>query len=113
MAEQVFPTKGNLINTKKSLELARLGFELLDRKRNIIVQTDPAVFTGFRDRFRLRPIQCQAIGVDTDFQPSLFQELECLYKLGMEQRFSPTAQNDPFAVQFTQAVRNPFDFFPG
>lgn len=38
MAEQVFPTKGNLINTKKSLELARLGFELLDRKRNIIVR---------------------------------------------------------------------------
>lgn len=38
MAEQVFPTKGNLINTKKSLELAKLGFELLDRKRNIIVR---------------------------------------------------------------------------
>lgn len=38
MAEQVFPTKGNLINTKKSLELARVGFELLDRKRNIIVR---------------------------------------------------------------------------
>lgn len=38
MAEQVFPTKGNLINTKKSLDLAKLGFELLDRKRNIIVR---------------------------------------------------------------------------
>ena len=38
MAEQVFPTKGNLINTKKSLSLAKVGFELLDRKRNIIVR---------------------------------------------------------------------------
>ncbi|MCI8554122.1 MAG: V-type ATP synthase subunit D [Clostridiales bacterium] len=38
MAEQVFPTKGNLISTKKSLALARMGFELLDRKRNIIVR---------------------------------------------------------------------------
>ncbi len=38
MAEQVFPTKGNLINTKKSLNLAKVGFELLDRKRNIIVR---------------------------------------------------------------------------
>lgn len=38
MAEQVFPTKGNLINTKKTLELARVGFELMDRKRNIIVR---------------------------------------------------------------------------
>ncbi len=38
MADQVFPTKGNLINTKKSLDLAMLGFELLDRKRNVIVR---------------------------------------------------------------------------
>ena len=38
MADQVFPTKGNLINTKKSLVLAKVGFELLDRKRNIIVR---------------------------------------------------------------------------
>lgn len=38
MAEQVFPTKGNLINTKKTLDLARVGFELMDRKRNIIVR---------------------------------------------------------------------------
>lgn len=38
MADQIFPTKGNLINTKKSLDLAMLGFELLDRKRNVIVR---------------------------------------------------------------------------
>ncbi len=38
MAEQVFPTKGNLINTKRTLDLAKVGFELLDRKRNIIVR---------------------------------------------------------------------------
>ena len=38
MAEQVFPTKGNLMSTKKSLDLARVGFELLDRKRNILVR---------------------------------------------------------------------------
>lgn len=38
MANQVFPTKGNLISTKKSLDLAKVGFELLDRKRNIITR---------------------------------------------------------------------------
>lgn len=38
MAQQVFPTKGNLISTKKSLQLARLGYELLDRKRNILIR---------------------------------------------------------------------------
>lgn len=32
------PTKGNLIATKKSLELAKNGFELLDKKRNILVR---------------------------------------------------------------------------
>ncbi len=38
MNDQVFPTKGNLINTKKSLALAKLGYELLDRKRNILIR---------------------------------------------------------------------------
>lgn len=38
MAQQIFPTKGNLINTKKSLSLAKLGYELLDRKRNILIR---------------------------------------------------------------------------
>ncbi len=35
MRNNVFPTKGNLLSTKKSLALAKMGFELLDRKRNI------------------------------------------------------------------------------
>lgn len=35
---QVFPTKSNLISTKKSLDLAKLGYDLLDRKRNILVR---------------------------------------------------------------------------
>ncbi len=32
------PTKGNLLALKKSLQLAQLGYELLDRKRNILVK---------------------------------------------------------------------------
>ncbi len=38
MAFQAVPTKGNLINTKKSLALAQTGYELLDKKRNIIIR---------------------------------------------------------------------------
>lgn len=38
MAQQIFPTKGNLINSKKALKLAALGYELLDRKRNILIR---------------------------------------------------------------------------
>ena len=35
---QVFPTKSNLISTKRSLSLARVGYDLMDRKRNILVR---------------------------------------------------------------------------
>lgn len=39
MAEQqVFATKGNLILYKKALKLAALGYELLDKKRNILIR---------------------------------------------------------------------------
>lgn len=34
----IAPTKGNLIATKKSYELSKVGFELLDRKRNILIR---------------------------------------------------------------------------
>ena len=34
----VIPTKGNLLNIKKSLGLATLGYSLLDRKRNILIR---------------------------------------------------------------------------
>ena len=33
-----FPTKGNLILAKKSLALARLGYGLMDKKRNILIR---------------------------------------------------------------------------
>lgn len=38
MAMQAVPTKGNLMTFKKSLSLARTGYELLDKKRNILVR---------------------------------------------------------------------------
>lgn len=38
MAEQIFPTKGNLIKMKRSLKQAQLGYELMDRKRNILIR---------------------------------------------------------------------------
>lgn len=34
----VIPTKGNLMALKRSLTLARLGFDLMDRKRNILIR---------------------------------------------------------------------------
>ena len=38
MADQVFPTKSNLMNAKKSLALAQLGYDLMDKKRTILIR---------------------------------------------------------------------------
>ena len=38
MAEQITPTKANLIAAKKNLQLAKTGFDLLDRKRNVLMR---------------------------------------------------------------------------
>lgn len=34
----VVATKGNLINTKKSLALAKVGYDLMDKKRNVLIR---------------------------------------------------------------------------
>lgn len=36
--KQVFPTKGNLLALNKSTKLAKLGYDLMDRKRNILIR---------------------------------------------------------------------------
>ena len=38
MAQQVFATKGNLIAARRSLIQAKIGYELMDRKRNILIR---------------------------------------------------------------------------
>ncbi len=38
MDPNTFPTKGNLILAKNSLELSRQGFDLMDKKRNILIR---------------------------------------------------------------------------
>lgn len=38
MADQVFPTKGNLMAAKRSLVLSKLGYDLMDRKRNVLIR---------------------------------------------------------------------------
>ncbi len=38
MSQRMFPTKGNLIACKKNLALAKLGFDLIDKKRNVLMR---------------------------------------------------------------------------
>lgn len=45
MAQQVFPTKGNLIATKKTLALSTMGYDLMDKKRNILIREMMSLWT--------------------------------------------------------------------
>ncbi len=38
MSQNIFPTKNNLIKAKKSLKLAKVGYDLMDRKRSVLVR---------------------------------------------------------------------------
>ena len=38
MAENILPTKGNLMNARRSLELAKVGFDLMERKRKFLLR---------------------------------------------------------------------------
>ena len=49
MAENVAPTKGNLIALKNSLALARNGYDLMDRKRNILVRETMELIEGAKE----------------------------------------------------------------
>ena len=56
MAQQVFPTKSNLMATKRSLALAEQGYDLMDRKRNILVREMMQLIdraAGIQDRISL------------------------------------------------------------
>lgn len=37
MDTRAFPTKGNLIANKNTLKLAKMGYELMDKKRNVLI----------------------------------------------------------------------------
>lgn len=59
MDPNTFPTKGNLILAKNSLSLANMGYDLMDRKRNILIREIMNLIDQARD------IQTQ---IDTTFR---------------------------------------------
>lgn len=61
MSAKVSPTKGNLMKIKKSLELAKVGYELLDRKRNILIRETMSMIDSAKDiRERINSSFCSA-----------------------------------------------------
>ncbi len=53
MDPRTFPTKGNLMLAKNSLALAKQGYDLMDRKRNILIRELMGLVDQAR-RFRKR-----------------------------------------------------------
>ena len=49
MYPNTFPTKGNLILAKNSLALASQGYELMDKKRNILIRELMALIDQAKD----------------------------------------------------------------
>jgi V/A-type H+-transporting ATPase subunit D len=46
--KRAIPTKANLMTLKKSLSLAKVGYDLMDRKRNILIREMMAILTDVR-----------------------------------------------------------------
>lgn len=49
MEQSAFPTKGNLILAKNTLQLSRQGYDLLDKKRNVLIRELMAVNEQAKD----------------------------------------------------------------
>ncbi len=62
MDPNTFPTKGNLIAAKNSLNLANMGYGLMDKKRNILIRE----LMGLIDE--AKGIQSE---IDTTFRPHM------------------------------------------
>jgi V/A-type H+-transporting ATPase subunit D len=116
----VLPTKGNLIATKRSLELATTGYELMDKKRNILVREmmgliDRAtevqgqideVFTEAYDALQLANISlgiCDRVAEAVDVDDSV--QLRARSVMGVE---IPTvhAEQQPLHIQYGFANTN-------
>lgn len=86
-----FPTKGNLILAKNSLALARQGYELMDRKRNILIRELMQLIDQAKD------IQSQ---IDTTFTTAY----KALQKANMEIGIS-NVQTISFTVPVENSIR--------
>ena len=59
MDPNTFPTKGNLILAKNSLKLSRQGYELMDKKRNILIrEMMELIESGYPNIICAQPFGC-------------------------------------------------------
>lgn len=91
MDPNTFPTKGNLILAKNSLKLSRQGYELMDKKRNILIREMMELIDQAKD------IQSQ---IDSTFRKAY----AALQKVNMEMGIA-TVQQVSHTVPVENSVR--------
>ncbi|MFA6800798.1 MAG: V-type ATP synthase subunit D [Acholeplasmataceae bacterium] len=125
MSQQVFPTKGNLMVLKKSNLLAKKGFELMDRKRNILIREMMALLddvhflrdelsTTYQKAYKALQEANITLGVVTDIAKSIpvDNELEITYRSVMGVAI-PKVSHKPLLVNITYglgATNTKFDY---
>lgn len=94
MNNDIFPTKGNLLQAKRSLSLAKMGFELLDKKRNIMLRE---MISLMHD---IEGVQEQ---IDTTFSDAYASLQKANFTIGQGEILSITNYNifpDDITIQF-------------
>lgn len=91
MDPREFPTKGNLILAKNSLALARQGYDLMDKKRNILLKE----LMGLID---------EAKGIQEEIDTTFTKAYACLQRANIEQGISKV-QELAFTVPIEDSIR--------
>ncbi len=88
MDPRTFPTKGNLMLAKNSLALARQGYDLMDKKRNILIRELMSLIDEARD-------------IQEEIDSTFTYAYQCLQRANIEQGISMVSQ-----LAYTVPVEN-------
>ena len=91
MDPNTFPTNGNLILAKNSLKLSRQGYELMDKKRNILLKE----LMGLID---------EAKGIQEEIDSTFTQAYACLQRANIEMGIG-RVQEFAFTVPIEDSIR--------
>ena len=79
MDPRTFPTKGNLMLAKNSLQLAKQGYELMDKKRNILIR-------------ELMELIDQARTIQEEIDSTFTHAYQCLQRANIENGINTVSQ---------------------
>ena len=101
----VLPTKGNLMAAKRSRSLAQTGYELMDRKRNILIRELMSMLDAARD------LQDQ---IDTVFAQAYASLQQANIRLGICDRIAEAvAVDDSLEVRYRSVMGVELPHIPG